>query len=146
MNIHFNEAIRSYGFIQNDDEPFVFKNISGSIVVFLILYVDDILIIGNDIPTLQTVKIWLSNQFAMKDLGEATYILGIRIYRDRSRGLLGLSQSTYIDKVLKRFIMDLSKRGNSPMMHGKNLSKFMCPKTQEERDNMSQIPYASAIG
>ena len=94
-----------------------------------ILYVDDILIIGNDIPTLQTVKIWLSNQFSMKDLGEATYILGIRIYRDRSRGLLGLSQSTYIDKVLEWFSMDLSKRGNIPMMPGKHLSKSMCPQT-----------------
>ena len=59
-------------------------------VMFLILYVDDILIIGNDIPTLQNIKIWLSKQFSMKDLGEASYILGIRIYRDRSRGLLGL--------------------------------------------------------
>ena len=124
-------------FIQNEDEPCVYKKISGSIVVFLILYVDDILIIGNDIPTLQTVKIWLSNQFSMKDLGEATYILGIRIYRDRSKGFLGLSQSTYIDKVLKWFIMDLSKRGNIPMLNGKHLSKSMCPKTQVERDNMS---------
>ena len=51
-NIRVNEAIKSYGFIQNDDEPCVYKKISGSIVVFLILYVDDILIIGNDIPTL----------------------------------------------------------------------------------------------
>ena len=129
MNIRFNEAIKSYGFIQNEDEPCVYRKISGSIVVFLILHVDDILIIENDIPTLQTVKIWLSNQFSMKDLGEATYILGIRIYRDRSKGLLGLSQSTYIDKVLKRFSIDLSKRENIPMMHGKHLSKSMCPKT-----------------
>ena len=73
-NIHFNKAIKSYGFIQNEDESYVYKKISGSIVVFLILYVDDILIIGNDIPTLQTVKIWLSNQFSMKSLREATYI------------------------------------------------------------------------
>ena len=127
-NIRFNEAIKSYGFIHNEDEPCVYKKISGSIIVFLILYVDDILIIGNDIPTLQTVKIWLSNQFSMKDLGEATYILGIRIYRDRSRGLLGLSQSIYIDKVLKRFSMDLSKRGNFSILHGKHFSKSMCLK------------------
>ena len=51
-NIHFNEAIKGYGFIQNENEPCVYKKISGSIAVFLILYVDDILIIGNDIPTL----------------------------------------------------------------------------------------------
>ena len=82
----------------------------------------------------------------MKDLGEATYILGIRIYRDRSRKLIGLSQSTYIDKMLKRFSMDLSKRGFIPMVHGKHLSKSMCPWTQEERERMSLIPYASAIG
>ena len=80
-NIRFNEAIKSYGFIQNEDEPCVYKKISGSIVVFLILYVDGILIIGNDIPTLQIVKIWLPNQFSIKDFGTASYMLGIGIYR-----------------------------------------------------------------
>ena len=82
----------------------------------------------------------------MKDLGEATYILGIRIYRDRSRKLLGFSQSTYIDKTLKRYSMNPFKKGFVPMVHGKHLSKSLCPKTQEERERMSKIPYASAIG
>jgi hypothetical protein len=68
--------------------------------------VDDILLIGNDIPFLNTIKESLKNSFSMKDLGEATYILGIKIYRDRSRHLIGLSQSTYLDKVLKRFMME----------------------------------------
>ncbi|KAL4324410.1 hypothetical protein GQ457_11G033010 [Hibiscus cannabinus] len=97
-NLRFNEAIQEFGFIRNEDEPCVYKKFSGNIVSFLILYVDDILIIGNDIPTLQSIKTWLSSCFSMKDLGEATYILGVKIYRDRSRRLLGLSQSTYIDK------------------------------------------------
>ncbi|KAK9018612.1 hypothetical protein V6N11_001582 [Hibiscus sabdariffa] len=110
-NLHFNEAIQEFGFIRNEDEPCVYKKFSGSIVSFLILYVDDILIIGNDIPTLQSIKTWLSSCFSMKDLGEAAYILGVKIYRDRSRRLLGLSQSTYIDKVLKLFSMEESKRG-----------------------------------
>ena len=70
----------------------MYKKASGSIVVFLVLYVDDILLIGNDIPTLLSVKQWLRKCFAMKDLGEAETILGIRIYRDRSQRLLGLSQ------------------------------------------------------
>ncbi|KAK8652301.1 hypothetical protein V6N13_061322 [Hibiscus sabdariffa] len=81
----------------------------------------------------------------MKDLGEAAYILGVKIYRDRSRRLLGLSQSTYIDKVLKRFSMEESKRGFLPMRHGISLLKEMCPSTSQERERMSQIPYASAI-
>ncbi|KAK8593699.1 hypothetical protein V6N12_045774 [Hibiscus sabdariffa] len=57
-----------------------------------------------------------------------------------------LSQSTYIDKVLKRFSMEESKRGFLPMRHGISLSKEMCPLTPQERERMSQIPYASAIG
>ena len=73
--------------------------------MFLVLYVDDILLIGNDIPILQNVKLWLGNYFSMKYLCEAAYILGIKIYRDRSKRLIVLSQSTYIDKVLNRFSM-----------------------------------------
>ena len=145
-NLCFDNAIKKFGFIKNEDEPCVYKRVSGSIVVFLVLYVDDILLIGNDIPTLQTVKSWLGKCFSMKDLGEASYVLGIKIYRDRSRKLLGLSQSTYIDKVLKRFSMQESKRGFLPMTHGINLSKAQCPKTQDERERMNKIPYASAIG
>ncbi|KAK9008904.1 hypothetical protein V6N11_080381 [Hibiscus sabdariffa] len=130
-NLRFNEAIQEFGFIRNEDEPCVYKKFSGSIVSFLILYVDDILIIGNDIPTLQSIKTWLSGCFSMKDLGEATYILGVKIYRERSRRLLGLSQSTYIDKVLKRFSMEESKRGFLPMRHGISLSKEMFPSTPQ---------------
>ncbi|KAK8685906.1 hypothetical protein V6N13_124938 [Hibiscus sabdariffa] len=145
-NLRFNDAIKEFGFIRNEDEPCVYKKFSGSIVSFLILYVDDILIIGNDIPTLESVKAWLSSCFSMKDLGEVAYILGVKIYRDRSRRLLGLSQSTYIDKVLKRFNMEASKKGFLPITHGISLSKEMCPLTSQERERMSLISYASAIG
>ncbi|KAK9036765.1 hypothetical protein V6N11_021693 [Hibiscus sabdariffa] len=88
-NLPFNDAIKEFGFIRNEDEPCVYMKFSGSIVSFLILYVDDILIIGNDVPTLQSIKTWLSSCFSMKDLGEASYILGVKIYRDRSRRLQG---------------------------------------------------------
>ncbi|KAG8485844.1 hypothetical protein CXB51_019240 [Gossypium anomalum] len=145
-NLRFNNAIKEFGFIKNEDEPCVYKKVSGGTITFLVLYVDDILIMGNDIPTLQSIKTWLGSCFSMKDLGEATYILGVKIYRDRSRRLLGLSQSTYIDKVLKRFNMKESKRGFLPMRHGISLSKEMCPSTPQEREHTSKIPYASAIG
>ncbi|KAL0413387.1 UNVERIFIED_CONTAM: Retrovirus-related Pol polyprotein from transposon TNT 1-94 [Sesamum radiatum] len=74
------------------------------------LYVDDILLIRNDVKMLGDIEAWLSTQFSMKDMGETSYILGIKIYRDRSRWMLGLTQSSYIKKVLKRFKMDNSKR------------------------------------
>ena len=64
---------------------------SGSSVAFLILYVDDILLIGNDIEFMDSKKGYLNKNFSMKNLSEATYILGIKIYKDRSRRLIGLS-------------------------------------------------------
>ncbi|KAL0427793.1 UNVERIFIED_CONTAM: Retrovirus-related Pol polyprotein from transposon TNT 1-94 [Sesamum latifolium] len=92
------------------------------------------------------IKAWLSTQFSMKDMGEASYILGIKIYMDRSRRMLGLTQSSYIEKVLKRFKMEHSKRGPFPIRHRVKLSKTQSPKTDEELKRMSNIPYASAVG
>ncbi|KAJ9553607.1 hypothetical protein OSB04_017652 [Centaurea solstitialis] len=145
-NLHFDERIKEFGFAKSEFEPCVYTKFSGSIVTFLVLYVDDILLIGNDVPTLQSVKSWLSKCFQMKDLGEAAYILGIKIYRNRSKRLIGLSQSTYIDKVLKRFRMDESKKGFIPMQHGIVLSKTQCPVSSQDQDRMKSVPYASAIG
>ncbi|GJV15870.1 putative RNA-directed DNA polymerase [Tanacetum coccineum] len=145
-NLCFHEKVTQFGFSRSEDESCIYVKISGSIVVFLVLYVDDILLIGNDIPTLQSVKDWLGKCFAMKDLGDAAYILGIKIYRDRSKRLIGLSQDTYLDKILKRFKMDNSKKGNLPLHHGIKISSDLCPKTNDELDKMSRVPYASAIG
>ena len=89
-NIRIDETTKDFGFSQNLDEPCVYKKTSGSVVIFLVLYVDDILLIGNDVSVIQFVKIWLSKNFSMKDLGEE-YILRIKIYRNRSNRLLGLS-------------------------------------------------------
>ena len=82
----------------------------------------------------------------MKDLGEATYILGIHIYRDRSKKLLRLSQSVYIDTIVKRFSMKDYKKGFIPMRHGVQISKEKSPKTSEDKALIERIPYASAIG
>ena len=75
---------------------------------------DDILLIGNDVGMLSTIKVWLANTFDMKDLGEASYILGIKLFRDRKQRIMGLSQAAYIEKVLSRFSMDNSKKGLYP--------------------------------
>ena len=82
----------------------------------------------------------------MKDLDEAAYILGIKIYRDRSRRLIGLSQSTYLGKVLKKFKMDRSKKGFLPILQGVKLSKTQSPTTTENRKRTKVIPYVTVIG
>ncbi|CAH1444119.1 unnamed protein product [Lactuca virosa] len=145
-NLCFDEKVKEFGFLRSEDESCVYVKANGSVVSFLVLYVDDILLIGNDIPTLQEDKSWLGKCFAMKDIGEASYILGIRIVRDRSKRLIGLSQNTYLDKVLKRFSMDNSKKGELLIQSNAKLSKTQSPSTEVEIAEMSRVPYASAVG
>ena len=101
----------------------MYKLIDEDKVVFLILYVDDILLIGNDVGKLFDVKVWSAKQFDMKDLGEAAYVLGIQIFRDRKNRQLVLSQTSYIDKMLSWYAMQDSKKRMLPFIHWVHLSK-----------------------
>ncbi|GKB65507.1 retrotransposon protein, putative, ty1-copia subclass, partial [Tanacetum coccineum] len=81
-----------------------------------------------------------------EDLGEAAFILGIKIYRDRSKRLIGLGQNAYMDKILKRYKMDNSKRGHIPMQERLDLNKTQGASTPKEVKRMQNVPYASAVG
>nr|GFA52326.1 retrotransposon protein, putative, Ty1-copia subclass [Tanacetum cinerariifolium] len=95
---------------------------------------------------LKEVKDYLRKFFSMKDLGEAAYIMGIKIYRDRSRRLIRFSQSAYIDKILKKCNMHNSKKGYLPMEVKHDLSNELCASTPEEVAYMKKVPYALAVG
>ena len=71
--------------------------------IILSLYVNDILLASNDMEMIIATKWWLSSNFEMKDMGEVDFILGVKIVRDYSKKLLGLSQQTYIKKVLEHY-------------------------------------------
>ena len=101
--MRFDSVIKAHGFIQMFGEALIYKKVSGSPVALLILYVDDKLLIENYTEFLDSIKGYLNKNFSMKDLGEAAYILSIKINRDRSIRLIGLSQSTYLDKVFEEF-------------------------------------------
>nr|GEU37558.1 retrotransposon protein, putative, Ty1-copia subclass [Tanacetum cinerariifolium] len=117
---------------------------SGSMVTLIILYVDDILIMGNNILMLQDVKSYLGKCFAIKDLGKATYILG-NMYKDRSKWLIGLCKRAYIEKILKRFHMENSKCRSISMQEKFVLSKTEGPFIPEEVSRMQRVIYASAL-
>nr|GEZ27613.1 hypothetical protein [Tanacetum cinerariifolium] len=117
-NKRFDDEIKKFGFTQN----------------------------RNNIPMLQSVKTYLGRCFAMKDLGKAAYILRIKIYRDRSRRLIGLCQSAYIEKILKRYCMKNSKCRSIPMQEKLKLSKSQGASTPAELKRMQNVPYASAVG
>nr|GEU72149.1 hypothetical protein [Tanacetum cinerariifolium] len=123
-NKRFDDEIKKFGFTQNHDEPCAYQKASRSYVAILILYVDDILLMANNIPMLKDVKSYLERSFAIKDLGDVAYILGIKIYRDMSKRLIGFCQSAYVEKILKRYYMDNSKHGTIPMQEKLKLSNM----------------------
>ena len=114
--------------------------------IILLLYVDDMLIVGSSTEEINNIKKQLSKKFAMKDLGIAKQILGMRITRDRANGTLKISQTEYVMKILINFNMNKAKPVSTPLGSHFKLSKEQSPKTKEEMDHMSKVPYASTIG
>ena len=97
----FHDPIISHDFEMIEEDHCVYLKRSKKSVLILSLYVDDILITGNDMDSIVATKKWLSSTFEIKDMGEAYFVLGIEIVRDCSKKLLGLSQETYIKKILE---------------------------------------------
>jgi len=95
---------------------------------------------------LHETKLFISQNFELKDLGEASYVIGIEIHRDRKQRILKLSQNAYIEKVLERFRMKNCSASVAPIIKGDKFSNDQCPRNALEQEQMKNIPYASAIG
>ena len=104
------------------------------------------LLAGTNIDELVALKEKLNDSFDMKDLGDASHILGMRIERDRDKKLLYLSQTEYIDKVLKHFNMEGGKALSTPLPPYVKLCLNGYPKTDAEKAEMAKVPYSSAVG
>ncbi|KAJ9562492.1 hypothetical protein OSB04_007652 [Centaurea solstitialis] len=144
--LKFDEVMKRFNFTKNSvDQCIYFKN-SGSKFTILVLYVDDILIASNNKDMLFGTKRFLSNNFDMKDLGEASYVIGIEIHRDRENGTLGLSQKAYINRILNKYNMQNCAPIVAPVVKGDKFGSYQCPNTEVEREQMKLIPYASVVG
>ena len=106
---------------------------------------DDILLASSDVSLLLETKKFLSSKFDMKDFGEASFVLGIEIHRDREKGVLGLSQKTYLEKVLKKYSMQNCKSSPAPIVKGDRYGEFQCPRNQYEIDQIKAVSYASTV-
>jgi tagatose-1,6-bisphosphate aldolase len=92
------------------------------------------------------VKTRFSSKFDMKDLGAANFILGMENKRDQEKRKIYLNKRKYVETILQRFNMKECKLVKVPIPIGVNLSVDQCPKTHEEEEDMSHVPYASAVG
>ena len=140
--LKFDEVATTNGFKENIFNQCIYMKISERKYIFLVLYVDDILLAANDTDMLVEIKQLLSSHFDMKDLGEASYVLFIQILRDRPSGIMRLSQQAYIEFILKRFNMQSCSSSKAPIVKGDIFSKGQCPQNDIERDNMKEVPYS----
>jgi hypothetical protein len=143
--LNFNRTIRNFGFKENVEDNCVYEKFKNEKFIFLILYVDDILLASSDVNLLQETKKFLSSKFDMKDLGEASFVLGIKIHRDRRKGVLRLSQKAYIEKVLQKFSMQKYSSSPAPIVKGDRYGDFQCPRNKYELNQMKAVPYALAV-
>jgi hypothetical protein len=107
--------------------------------------VDDILLASSDVSLLLETKRFLSSNFDMKDLSQASFVLGIEIHQDRRKGVLRLSQNAYLEKVLNKFSMHACNPTPAPIVKGDKYGSFQSPRNQYEIDQMKSVPYASAV-
>lgn len=115
--------------------------------IYLLLYVDDMLIASKNQGKIEKLKSHLSREFEMKDLDEVKKIFGMEISRDRRLGRLYLTQKEYLSKVLKRFGMnEKTKPVSTPLAPHFKLSASLSPKNDAEREYMTKVPYANAVG
>ncbi|KAH7852964.1 hypothetical protein Vadar_031538 [Vaccinium darrowii] len=130
------------------DHCVYFKQLADKSFIYLLLYVDDMLVACKSKVEINRLKVQLNKEFEMKDLGEARKILGMEIQRDRVKGTIHLTQQQYLKKVLERFGVG---KGNSkpvsvPLAPHFKLSASLSPSSEEERKYMTNVPYASLVG
>ena len=143
----FHSFMQSQGYKRNNIDHCLYtkKATNGSLLI-VILFVDDMLLAGSSMDEMATLQSKLNDAFDMKDLGNANHILGMWIMRGREKWLLYLSQSEYIDKVLKRFNMKGGKTVSIPLASYLKLCLNDCPKSNAEKAEMAKVPYLSLVG
>ena len=107
---------------------------------------DDFAIAATSISRMTKFKTNLGNHFEMSDLGELAWILGIKVDRDRPSRTISLSQTAYIDSIVKQFNLIDAPPLSTPIDPNALLSKSQSPSSPRQFDDMSNVPYREAIG
>lgn len=138
-NEAFNSFVLNLGFQRSSYDCCLYWKRCGNVTVYLLLYVDDILLMANDLGEVNRIKKQLSEKFEMIDMGEIKQFLGIKVERDEIREQIKISQPKYIDGLLKRFGMSDCRPVSTPME----------PKLKFERQEGEQLtkhPYKELVG
>lgn len=151
--IRLTEVLQRAGLKNDRNEPCLFYKNSKQVIVIVLVYVDDMIIAGNNDSKLNDIVDQLKAQFELTDLGEPREFLGINIERDYTNRILRLSQSLYIDKILQRFSTNGLYPKRTPMITNQVKNKL---RKQREQNYDQMIltktltkinaPYREAVG
>lgn len=122
-NNRFHEFVVGLGFRRSEADYCLYVRIDSRGTVYLLLYVDDLMICGDNEVVLQELKEKLSSEFRMKDLGNVEYFMGLQIEIDRSVGKVTIGQSTFAENILARFHMQSCNRVTTPIEPGTRLDR-----------------------
>jgi Reverse transcriptase (RNA-dependent DNA polymerase) len=117
-NLKIHAFLVKLGFVRSAADPCLY--IDAKRVLYITIWVDDLLIVGKNGLDIANVKAQLSHEFEMKDLGQLEHFLGMRISRHQN-GNIAIDQNGYIRQILKRFGMDASKTVSTPFATGSRL-------------------------
>ena len=145
-NKKIDQFLVAEGFNRNSSDYATYSKGIGEKQVILALYVDDLLIMSENLQEVKEVNSALSSKFEMVDFGEVSTVLGMRVTRDRKRGVLQIDQEKYAEDVLRRFNMEECKPISVPLSPGEKLSHEQGAFTETERRAMEVTPYRQVVG
>jgi hypothetical protein len=127
----FDTYILSLGFVRSKFDQCIYSKEESGHFIYVVFYVNDMLLNGNNMDAIKEVKKQLSSKFDMKYLSANNFILGMEIKRDRSTRKLWLNHTKYIETILKRFNMQDCKPMKVLILVGARIFVEQYPKTQE---------------
>jgi transposase InsO family protein len=140
------DCLAALNFTRLQSDHCVYKFDNHRVLIVVALYVDDLLIASNSLQHLERFKKGLTRRFNMKDLGEAHFVLGIQVARDRQARTLSIGQKHYVESLVARFSMDQSHPVSTPMATGSTMTAADCPNTPDQIEEMRHVPFQSAVG
>lgn len=138
-NQRFHDFMCKLGFKRSEYDFCLYQWSCDGVIVFVVIYVDDILIVSNSEKAIVGIKKRFSTEFEMTDLQDVKSFLGLNIQRDRQAGTMTIDQKAYIQSVLERFGMDCCKPSPIPMEPHLKLMKG-------NKEQTTDKPYRELIG
>jgi len=132
---------KSIEFMKNETDPSVYVAQVGDVKFFIVVSVDDLILVCNDQNKHWQIKKELSQRIQMEDLGELHFFLGIEVERNRDERLLNINQIKYLKEILKRFQMEECKPIGVPLD-----PKMKLQRNANGNDESKGFPYQQAIG